>query len=228
MPYSSRHNHHIINPRLRRVLRNDKLEPQVERAHRGREIHRIILERARAEIAGVHRVHGLMVQHHAHEPFGLRALVEIGPEPQDVGLADGDGQILVHAAGPLVIVVGHGADLRVFVGEVGGVPRRYEGVLGEGDVGGDPRRETAFEAAVADDVVRGGGRTGYGCGGWGGGGGGCLGGHGGEDGRSAGASGAVTGGSGAACGGCAAGEARGHGVDGGDVGRADGGVEGVD
>ena len=59
-----------------------------------------------------------MVQHHAHEPLGLGALVEIGPEFQDVGLVDGDGQILVHAPGPLVVVVGHGADLRVFVGEV--------------------------------------------------------------------------------------------------------------
>lgn len=167
-----------------------------------------------------------MVQHHTHEPLGLSALIEIGPELQDVWFPDGDDQVLVHARGTLIVVLCDGAHLLVLVGEVRGVAWGDDGVSRVGDVGGDPGVETAFEPTVADDVVGGCGSTARGycrcCAG------GCLGGHGGQDWGSAGTGGAVAGWSSTTCGRCAAGEPRGDCVDGGDVGCADGGVKGVD
>lgn len=53
----SRRNNNIINLHLRRVLRNDKLEPQVKWAHRRREGDCIILERTRSEVTSIHGVH---------------------------------------------------------------------------------------------------------------------------------------------------------------------------
>ena len=145
--------HTVINLDHRIRVTDEKLEPDVRRIGRRREIVRIALERAGPEIARVGRGHRLLVDLQADKSLGLITLVEIGPVRQLVGLSHDHDQILVHARGMRVGVRGDGARLVEFKGEFGGVPGRTDGVFGIGHGGCDPGGKATFEAAVLDDVV---------------------------------------------------------------------------
>ena len=86
--------HTVVNLHGIRVLSGHKVKVQVERIDRRREIIRVGIECAGPEIAGVGRLHWLVVQHQTHEAFLFIALVEIGSVGQLIRLAHGDGQIL--------------------------------------------------------------------------------------------------------------------------------------
>ena len=144
----------IINLDDRIRIANKKLKSQVGWIDSSREAIRVGFKRPSPEIARVGRVNGLVIQHDAHKTFTPVALVKVGSPRQLIGLADYDGQVLIHARRMLV---GGGIDfarLIELVSEVGTVTRRTNRVFSILCVGGNPRGKAAFEAAVLHNVVR--------------------------------------------------------------------------
>lgn len=145
------HTHINLHNRIR--LPHNKLKPYIPRTLRRRERILIKLKRPRRLIARVRRRNRGMIQHEPHEPFLLRAHVEISVIGQLIRGARFEIQVLVQAGGMHIRVRVHGAVLLEFVGGVGVVAGGGEGVGGVGFVLGDPGRETAFEVPVGDGAV---------------------------------------------------------------------------
>lgn len=176
-----RHSTNVVDLDGRRVLTDQKFEPQIRRSGCRGELDVGVLEKACPRgIASIHGAYGLMVDHYAHEPLRLGTFVEVNPEIEVVCNSSDGGYVLTDGCRVHVRIWGNRSHLVEFIGKVGGVTRRGDLMRSTSDVLGDPGSKAAFEATVADSVV---GRT-CGCACWTG----CLGGHSRTDGRSAGAS----------------------------------------
>lgn len=144
----------IINLHNRGRLTDQELKPQIRAVRRSGELNQIVLENARRLlIASVHSVHRLTVDHDAHESFPTRTFVEVGPESQIVRHTSNGFQVLIETCRGGVCLWSDRSGLIEFVGKVGIVAGRAEGVSITGEVFRDPGRQAAFEVTVGDSVV---------------------------------------------------------------------------